>query len=313
MARPAGGHGFVAVFRLVCLPGPAYARPGAGAFAPVCRQLHHDLVSRHVVPGDDPRPFRGLHCLAKLRRLLLELLVQRVLVLQAAHQPPARPGDPQRVDGQVLVLGHPDRHRLEVLEEGGAAQVTAARPDPALQPGLVPRADLPQLDPPAEAAGQVADEGAEVDPARRAEVHGENRRLVDVVHADHLHRQPVVADQPPGGDPRLGAFRAVVLVPAQVLVGGEARADRQPAHVLVDPLRRPHAYGHFRPAVRGHQHLGAHGGHVGPGVEIVQAPVPLETDSHHHAHRPRVRSRGARVRRRRGRSSSPPPPAAARR
>src|SRR5262249_5668978 len=219
----------VAVLRLVGLPGPAHARPGARAFAPVRRQLHHYLVFRHAVPGDDARAFRGLDRLAQLRGLLVEVLIQRMLVLQAAHEPPAGSGDPQRVDGQVLVLGHPDGHRLEVLEEGGAAQVTAARPDPALQPGLVPRADLPQLDPAAEAAGQVADEGAEVDPVRRAEVHGEHRRLVEVVDADHLHRQPVVADQPPGRDPRLGAFRTVVLVPAHVLVGGEASADRQPA------------------------------------------------------------------------------------
>ena len=112
--------------------------------------------------------------LADRRGVLAEILVERVLVLQAAHQPPARPRDPHRVDRQVLVLGHPDRHRLEVLEEGGAAQVAAARADPALQPRLVPRADLPQLDPGLEPAAQVADQRAEVDPVRGAEVHHEH-------------------------------------------------------------------------------------------------------------------------------------------
>ncbi len=41
---------------LVRLPGSAHAGLGAGVFAPVGRQLHHDLVCGHVVPGDHPGP-----------------------------------------------------------------------------------------------------------------------------------------------------------------------------------------------------------------------------------------------------------------
>src|SRR6202034_4036255 len=154
---------------LVGLAGAAHAGDRAGAAAAVGRQPHDHAVGRHVVPDDGARALGRLDLGPGARRVLLELLVERVLVLQAAHQPPARPGDAHRVHRQVLVLGHPDRDRLEVLEERRAAQVPPARADAALQPGLVARADLLQLDPGAHPRGQVADERAEVDPVRGAE------------------------------------------------------------------------------------------------------------------------------------------------
>ena len=199
---------------------------------------------------------------ADRRGVLAEVLVQRVLVLQAAHQPPARPRDPQRVHRQVLVLGHPDRHRLEVLQEGGAAQVAPARPDPALQPRLVPRADLPQLHPGLQPPAQVADQRAEVNPVRRAEVDDEHVLESEVVHRGDLHRQLVLPDQPARGQPPLGPPRAVLLVPGQVVLAGQARAHRQPADLIGHPLRRPHALGHLGPGVGGHEHLVADGRRV---------------------------------------------------
>jgi len=69
-----------------------------------------------------------------------------MFVFEAAHQPAARAGDAQRVERQVLILGHPDGDRLEVVEEGGAAQVAAAGADAALDAGRVARGQLPQLD-----------------------------------------------------------------------------------------------------------------------------------------------------------------------
>ena len=49
------------------------------------------------------------------------------------------------IQGQVLGLGHFDGHRLELVQEGGAAEGLAADAQPAQQLGLVPDADLPQL------------------------------------------------------------------------------------------------------------------------------------------------------------------------
>ena len=92
--------------------------------------------------------------------------VQRMFVLEAAHQPAARAGDAQRVEWQILVLGHPDGDRLEVGQERGAAQVAAARADAALDPGRIAGGELAQLDPAVQGGAQVADQGAEVDPVR---------------------------------------------------------------------------------------------------------------------------------------------------
>src|SRR6516164_10370054 len=284
--------GSVTVAFLIGLPRSADAGPRARALAAVRGQLDYDLVPGDIVPGDHTRALRGVDLLAKFRGLRVKVLVERVFVLEAAHEPAARAGDPQRVHRQVLVLGHPDRNRLEILEERRAAQVAPARPDPALEPRLVPRADLPQLHPPGQPAGQVTDQRAEVDPVRGAEVDREYRRRADVVHSDDLHRQVVLADQPTGGHPGLGPLGPVLLVPGQLVLGGDASADRQAADLLVDPLRGPDAFGHLGARVGGHEHLGPHGRLIRPGVQVVQPPVPLKTDRHHHAHRFRLRRRG---------------------
>src|SRR5262249_47148559 len=160
-------------------------------------------------------------------------------------QPAARAGDPERVHRQVLVLGHPDRNRLEVLEERRATEGAPARPDPALEPCLVPGSDLPPLHPPGHAAGPVTDQRAGIDPMRGAEVDGEYRWRADVVHSDNLHRQVMLADEPAGGHPGLCALGPVLLVPGQLVLGGDASADRQPADLLVNPLWGPDAFGHL--------------------------------------------------------------------
>src|ERR1700759_1286926 len=129
---------------------------------PVRVQLDHDLVGRDVVTGDRAGALWSLNRSADARRVFTEVLIQGMLVLQAAHQTAAGPGDAPRVDRQVLLFGHPDRDRLEVFEEGGAAQVAAARADATLQPGFVTGADLPELHPAPELTGQVADQGPEV-------------------------------------------------------------------------------------------------------------------------------------------------------
>src|SRR3984885_13370334 len=277
---------------LIGLAGAAHTSDRAGAAAAVGRQPYDHAVGRHVVPDDGARALGRLDLGPGARRVLLELLVERVLVLQAAHQPPARPGDAHRVHRQGLVFGHSDRARLEVLEERRAAQIAAARADPALQPGLVARADLLQLDPGPHPRGQVADERAEVDPVRRAEVQGEDVGGGHVVDRDDLHRQVVLADQPPRGHPPLGPAASALLVPVQVLLDRQAGADRQAIDVLRHPLGGPDALGHLGAAVGGHEHLVADLRLVAARVEVVKPPVPLETDRHDHAHRASLRRDG---------------------
>ena len=137
----------------------AWREPQTPAFEhdvrrPVSAERTTTVSDGHVVAHHGAGAVRPVDRGAEGRRLLVELLVQRVLVLQAAQQPPAGAGDLQRVDRQVLVLGHAHADRLEVLEERGAAQVAPARPDAALDAGLVARAELAELDAGAERRGR---------------------------------------------------------------------------------------------------------------------------------------------------------------
>src|SRR5215218_3262725 len=57
---------------------------------------------------------------------VLDALRIRQLVAETALQPAAQPGELRRVEAQVLLLRHLDRHRLERLQEGRAAERPAA-------------------------------------------------------------------------------------------------------------------------------------------------------------------------------------------
>ncbi len=279
----------LAVRRLVGLAGAAHAGPRARTGGTVRGQLDHHVVGGDVVPDDRAGTRRGFDGLADTGGVLAEVLIQRMLVLQAAHQPAAGAGDPHRVDRQVLFLGHPDGHRLEVLQERRAAQVPSAGADAALQPGLIARADLAQLDPGPQLAGQVTDEGAEVNPAGSAEVDGESVRGRHVVHRGDLHGQGVGANEALGRDPALGPAATAGLVPLQVVIGREPGTFGQPAHIVRYPLRRPDALGDLRARVGRHEHLVADRRCVRPWIEVIQPPVPLEAHRHHHAHHARLR------------------------
>src|SRR5260370_41020480 len=74
-SRGGGGVGAVTVARLVVLARSAHAGAGARALAAVRRQLHHDLVPRHVVPGDHAWSLRGGDLLADLGRVPVKVLV----------------------------------------------------------------------------------------------------------------------------------------------------------------------------------------------------------------------------------------------
>src|SRR5688572_21643231 len=76
----------------------------------------------------------------------LHALGVRQLVPETALQAPTQPGEPRRVQAEILLLGHLDRHRLERVQPRRAAQRTAAGPVSAQHLRFVARADLPHLD-----------------------------------------------------------------------------------------------------------------------------------------------------------------------
>ena len=86
----------------------------------------------------------------------------RQLVAQAAFQAAAHARQLRRVQAEVLLLGHLDRHRLERLQPGRAAQRAAAGAVAAEHLGFVAHADLAHLDAHPEMRGQIAHQLAEV-------------------------------------------------------------------------------------------------------------------------------------------------------
>src|SRR5215207_6053574 len=79
---------------LVRLPGTADARPAARTPGPVRVQPHGHGVCRHRPAHHATAALLRLDPLPQPGRRLGEARVQRVLVLEAAHQPAAGAGDP---------------------------------------------------------------------------------------------------------------------------------------------------------------------------------------------------------------------------
>ena len=121
------------------------------------------IVSRGVLSSVDLGDAeRGLDDRAFFGGAALEVLVRVVLVAQTAHESAAESRDLQGVEREVLLLGHADRHGLELAPEPHAAQLLAAVAQPADHPRLVAHADLAHVDARVEPAREVADQVAEV-------------------------------------------------------------------------------------------------------------------------------------------------------
>jgi AcrR family transcriptional regulator len=112
--------------RVVGLARRAHRRQRAPARGAVGRHPDDDGLAGDVVAYDGAVTVWGLDVFADGGGLLGEVLIQRMFVLQAAHQPSTGAGDAQRVHGQVLVLRHPYRHRFEVDQECRAAELPPA-------------------------------------------------------------------------------------------------------------------------------------------------------------------------------------------
>ena len=152
-----------------------------------------------------------------------------MLVPQAAHQTAAAAADLGGVEGKALLLGHPDGHRLEILQKPAAAEGLAAQADASHHLALVPHADLPQLDPHVEGAGQVLHQLPEVHPAVGGEVEGDFGVVGGILHLDQLHLQAVAVDALPADPPGLLVLVPALVHPADVHAVGQPHQAAQGA------------------------------------------------------------------------------------
>src|SRR5207248_6198215 len=118
----------------------------------------------------------------------------RELVAEAAFEPAAQAGQLRRVEAQVLLLRHLDRHRLERGEECRAAERTAAGAVAAHHLGFVADADLPHLDSRAELGRELADELPEVDASVSGEIKNQFRAVERLLDARQLHAETPLAE-----------------------------------------------------------------------------------------------------------------------
>ena len=190
-------------------------------------QPHLHRLPQQVHRGHGARPVGGLHKGLGLGGGLYQILIGLLLVLQAAHEPPAGAGDLGGVQGQVLGLGHLDGHGLELVQEGGAAEGLAADAQAAQHLGLVPHADLAQLDAGVDGAGQVLHQGPEVHPALGGEEEEDLVPLKAPLRVHQLHLQAVLQDLLLADLQGLGLLLLVLLPGELVLRGGPAEHRAQ--------------------------------------------------------------------------------------
>ena len=162
-----------------------------GALRPVVQPDVHRLL-QHVDVADVAGAVRRQHKGVVLGHALDGVLIGVLLVFQAAHQPSAGAGDLGGVQAQALGLGHLDGHRQELVHELGAAEGSSADAQSADHLGLVPHADLPQLDAGAEHAGQILHQLTEVHPPVGGKEEQDLAAVKAALHPHQLHLQLVL-------------------------------------------------------------------------------------------------------------------------
>ncbi|OQA04591.1 MAG: hypothetical protein BWY66_02961 [bacterium ADurb.Bin374] len=145
---------------------------------------------------------------AHLRELPVERGVILVFMAETAEQTAADAGQLDRIQAQVLVLGHLGRDLGELGHELGAADFLAATAEAAEQFGLVANADLAQFDARAERRGEAFQQIAEIDLDVRLVIQDQPRLVEEILGLEHLHLEFVLLDQLPRAQERLALLFA---------------------------------------------------------------------------------------------------------
>ena len=226
-------------------------------------QPHLDALAQQVHVRDRAAAVGRVHEGLRLGAVLDQILIGRLLVVQAAHQPPAGTGNFGGVQAEVLRLCHFDGHRLEVVQKFAAAEGPAADAQTADHLGLVAHADLAQLDARAQHGREHLDKLPEVHAAVGGEEEENFAAVKGIFRGHELHFQPKLRDLLMA-DLKCALFAlAVVGVGALVLRGGKTdhRAQRGNDLVRLDLVVAADAAAEFGAAggVDDHVVAGLHG------------------------------------------------------
>ena len=253
---------------------------------PFCPNAHLHLFPDDVDVGNVAGAVGGDALLAHLGQLFQGGLIIVLLVLEAAHQPAALARYLGRVEGEVLLLGHLDGHGLEIPQEGVAAQLPAAGAQAAQHLGLVPHADLAQLNAHFEYGSQVLHQFPEIDAAVGGEIEDDLGPVEGILRVHQLHLQLVLGDALLADAEGLRLPGAVVFLPADILGGGHPDHLFQGRHdllVLYLPGPRDHLAQFNAPGGLHHHLVSRLRPYVG-GVEIIYLARLFKADAYHRGH-----------------------------
>ncbi len=141
-----------------------------------------------------PQAVITFYLIADTGQISVQLLVGVFLIFKAAHQTAADTGNLGRIQGKVLFLGHFDGNRDKIRQIGMAAKGSAANTDTAQDLGLIPDADLAQLDPGTENPCQILYQIAEIHAAIRCKIEKDLTVIKGIFCVDELHIQLMAAD-----------------------------------------------------------------------------------------------------------------------
>ena len=121
---------------------------------------------------------------------------------------------------------------MEIAQKAIAAVGSSADAQTAQHLGLVPDADLAQLDAGVENAGQIPHQRPEIDPTFGGEEEQDLAAVEVVLHLDQLHVQPMLLDFLLADLVGSGLLLLVLLHGGEIGVGGHAQHRAQGGHQL---------------------------------------------------------------------------------
>ena len=256
-----------------------------GRFRPIVQPDVYRFF-QNVDIADIAGAVRRYHKGLRLGHTLDGFLVGVLFVFQTAHQPPAGAGDLGGVQAQILGLGHFNGHRHELVHIGGAAEGPTADAKAAQHFGLIPDADLPQLNAGAEYPGQILYQFTEIHTAVGSEEEQDLAAVKAALHPHQLHLQPVLQDLLLA-DVEGFLLPAVVIgrrVPVIVGGGPQHAPQRLDHRVIADLVVALHALGELRTLGGLHHHVVTGVESQLSGVKIVGFAAAAKADRNHSCH-----------------------------